>query len=187
MTTLLLIRHGQTDWNLQHRLQGQLAVPLNAVGIAQTRSAASKLRLLHFDAIFSSDLLRAKQTAEIIAGELGLPIQFDPRLREICLGRWEGHTVLEAGSRFPEDVEFWVKNPIDWRVPGGGESTQDVATRMQAFANQVARQYPAGKLLVVSHGQVIGTLTCLSRGEPLSRAYDLTPENAEIVQIEWII
>lgn len=185
MTTLILVRHGQTDWNLERRMQGQLDVPLNAMGMAQAGSAGFNLAGSHFDAFFSSDSLRTKQTAEIIASALGMPVHYDPRLREIHLGRWQGLTFDEVCSLYPEDLEWWEKDPPDWRVPGGGESREDVANRMKAFADQMAQRYPAGRLLVVSHGMAIGTLVCLALEEPISKAYDFTPDNTGIVQIDW--
>lgn len=166
-------------------MQGQLGVPLNAAGMAQAESAASTLAGSQFDAFFSSDSLRAKQTAEIIAARLGMPVHYDPRLREIHLGRWQGHTFEEAGSLFPEDLEWWEKDPSDWRIPGGGESREDVAGRMRTFADQTAQCYPDGRVLVVSHGMAIATLICLSMHEPISKAYDFTPDNTGIVQIDW--
>ena len=90
MTEIWIVRHGQTDWNVEGRYQGQADRPLNAVGLAQAQQAAEQLRGRDFAAIYSSDLQRARVTAEIIAGQLGLPVQVDRRLREVNQGEWEG-------------------------------------------------------------------------------------------------
>jgi 2,3-bisphosphoglycerate-dependent phosphoglycerate mutase len=90
MTEIWLVRHGQTDWNLEGRLQGQLDVPLNETGMGQVRLLAATLQGKRFGALFSSDLMRARQTAECVSTAVNLPIFFDKRLREISQGQFEG-------------------------------------------------------------------------------------------------
>ncbi len=184
MTTFTLVRHGQTDWNLEQRLQGHLSNPLNAVGIAQAHAVAEKLASFSFDAMYCSDLPRARQTGEIIAARLGLPLQLDKRLREISHGRWEGHTILEAADLFPEDVVLWEKELEESCLPGA-ESVAEVGKRLKEAADDFARRHPRGKVLIVSHGFAIGTLICLVNGYRLAQAYDHTPDNTEIVTLEW--
>jgi probable phosphoglycerate mutase len=184
MTTFVLIRHGQTDWNLENRLQGHKPIPLNAQGKRQAAAIAERLEGQPFTAIYTSDLLRASQTAEAIARSVHLPVHADARLREISHGRWEGHTVLEAGDLFPEDIELWSKNVLDAAVPGG-ETVQQVAARVREFLDDVAQAYPSGNILVVSHGFAIGMMLCLANSLPLIEAYNRVPDNTEPLTIEW--
>ncbi len=145
---------------------------------------AKKLSGIVFDALYCSDLPRARQTGEIIASKIGMPLQLDERLREISHGRWEGHTFLEAADLYPEDVELWVKELEDAHVPGA-ESVTEVGRRLKEAAEDIAAQYPRGNVLIVSHGFAIGTLICLANGFSLAQAYDHTPDNTEIVTLEW--
>jgi broad specificity phosphatase PhoE len=184
LTTFTLVRHGQTDWNLEQRLQGHLPNPLNATGIAQAHAVAEKLACFTFDALYCSDLPRARQTGEIIASTLGIPLQLDKRLREISHGRWEGYTFLEAADLFPEDVALWDKDLEEAQVPGA-ETVTEVGNRLKAAADDFAQRYPQGKVLIVSHGFAIGTFICLANGYRLAQAYDYTPDNTEIVTLEW--
>ncbi|GAB4543428.1 MAG: hypothetical protein Fur002_15400 [Anaerolineales bacterium] len=107
MTELWLIRHGQTDWNLLGKWQGQApdAPPLNEMGIAQALAVRGQLPEGKFSAIYSSDLLRAKQTAELIAAPLGLTVILDSRLREINLGAWEGMLSDDIQAQYPQELE----------------------------------------------------------------------------------
>src|SRR5438093_966133 len=102
MTTLLLARHGETDWNREGRWQGWADPPLNESGRAQARELAEQLRLTPFDAVYSSDLLRAHETAEIVAAPHAVPVVADPGLREIDVGSWSGLTRAELQERFPD-------------------------------------------------------------------------------------
>ena len=102
MTTILLVRHGETDWNLERRWQGHIDRPLNDVGRAQARALADRLDSEPFAAVYSSDLARARETAEIVAAAHGLPVHLDPRLREADVGEWSGLTADEIERRYPE-------------------------------------------------------------------------------------
>ncbi len=186
MTTFTLIRHGQTDWNLVHRLQGHMPIPLNEEGYRQAHAAMNRLDGRTFDAIYSSDLLRAAQTAGIIAGKVKAPIIQDTRLREISHGRWEGHTVLEAGDLFPEDVAPWSRNMLDFAIPGG-ETVLQVAERITDFLNEISQKHPDQNVLIVSHGFAIGMMICLANRYELTTAYMRIPGNTEIVEIQWPI
>ncbi len=180
---LWLVRHGQTEWNRIGRYQGQADEPLNAAGIAQAHELASRLANEPFDAIVSSDLSRARQTAEIIAGTLGMSIILDPRLREIDQGEWEGMYFTDLVSRFEQEL---LKHHGDPSIgPPGGETVTQVAIRANAAADDIARNYPGGKVLVVSHGLTISTLLASARGTPLSEVYRTIPANLQIEIIAW--
>lgn len=151
---LFLVRHGETDWNVAGRWQGQTDIPLNEAGRAQARELARRMRGEGIATIAASDLLRARETAEIVAAELGLEVRaVDHRLREQSFGAFEGLTARECEERFPE---AWVRYLADWRTtPPGGESGTDVLVRVIPALRQLAGlRSPA---LVVMHGRALRT------------------------------
>lgn len=184
MTRICLVRHGQTDWNLEGRYQGQSDVHLNNVGRMQAYSAAGKLQAACFAAIYSSDLARARMTAEIIGNCLQLPIKLDPRLREIDQGEWEGQLTEILKQRYGELWQARVIDPANVRPPGG-ETVREVALRVYAALDAIAALGSRLPFLVVSHGLAIATAICRVQGVPIAQAYSRIPENAEPVWIEW--
>jgi alpha-ribazole phosphatase/probable phosphoglycerate mutase len=184
MTILTLVRHGQTDWNLQRRYQGQKDIPLNEEGIRQAKALAARLAGESFDAIYSSDLQRASQTAKEVHKGRSIDLIMDARLREICFGAWEGELFQEMFARYPERFELSRADPSIIMAPGG-ESVAQVAARTSALADEISRLYPSGKVLLVTHGMALATLVCRSSGCSLTTAHNMVPENAEPVQIEW--
>ena len=136
MTTLLLVRHGETDWNADGRLQGQTDRPLSDYGREQARQLAEDLQGEGFDAIYSSDLSRARETAEIVGARLGLRVELDPDLREKDWGNWEGLTSVER-----DRVEFV------------GESTEAHQERTLRALRRLSERHPGdARILVVTHG-----------------------------------
>jgi broad specificity phosphatase PhoE len=136
VTTLLLVRHGETDWNADGRLQGQADRPLSDFGRTQARQLGDALAEEKFEAIYSSDLARARETAEIVAERLGLPVSLEPDLREKDWGTWEGLTAVER-----DRVEFL------------GESTQAHQERILRALRRISERHPdGGSVLVVTHG-----------------------------------
>lgn len=184
MTHLCLIRHGQTDWNLEGRYQGQSDVPLNENGIAQARSLIERLNGQTFAAVYSSDLKRARQTAKPIANELGLPVQIEPRLREINQGEWEGVLVEDIKARY---AKLWSQRTVDPASvrPPGGETVAEVAERVYAALDDIARLFPTERVLIVSHGLSIATAICRDRGIPVGGAYTVIPDNVQPVWMDW--
>jgi alpha-ribazole phosphatase len=184
MAELWLVRHGQTDWNVEGRYQGQSDVPLNEAGLNQARLLAESLRGSHFDALYCSDLKRASRTAEILGQELGLPVIVDHRLREICQGEWEGLLVDEIARRFSASVSAWENRTREVRAPGG-ESVAEVAARVAQAADAIALAHPGQRILIVSHGLALATLICQSQGIPLAEVYSHIPDNAHPAVIQW--
>jgi broad specificity phosphatase PhoE len=135
MTTLLLVRHGETDWNAEGRLQGHTDRPLNADGREQAKKLADRLEGDGIAAVYASDLSRARETAEIVGERLGLIVVIDPDLREKNWGTWEGLTGPER-----DRVEFV------------GESTQEHSERMLRAVRRIAERHPGDRVLVVTHG-----------------------------------
>jgi glucosyl-3-phosphoglycerate phosphatase len=147
--TLLLWRHGQTDWNLERRFQGQSDVGLNATGRRQAERAARLIAALRPDAIYSSDLDRAASTADPLARLTGLPVNLDKDLRERHGGRWEGLTDTEIRQFYPDEYQIWS--------PPQGEATAAVADRAGEAFERIADSLPGGSLaVIVSHGAAIG-------------------------------
>jgi probable phosphoglycerate mutase len=174
MTRLSIVRHGQTDWNLNRRIQGQTDIPLNSTGRAEAAQAGAKLRARRWDAVVASPLLRADETARIIAGELGLPApQIIPEITERHHGGIEGLTFAERQVKFPDGVA----------VPGL-ESRQDVLDRVLPALGQVAAEHEGQSVLVVSHGGVIGTLIRHATGGERPR-HDELIANGSVHDFEW--
>ncbi len=185
MTHLVLVRHGQTDWNLEGRYQGQTELPLNETGRSQARKLAEQLAGQLFEAVYSSDLRRAHETASIIAEKLGLAVQLEPRLREVNLGEWEGMLVGDIITCRPAEWEQRQRDPV-YTHPPGGESLAEVAGRVRAAADVIARRYPAGPVLLVSHGLATAALLCQARQISLDKAFGLKLENGSVEEIDWI-
>ncbi len=158
--TLFLVRHGETDWNAAGRWQGQTDVPLNPRGREQAREVAGRLRAAGLAAVASSDLLRARSTAEIVAAELGLTVNhLDAALRERRFGCFEGLTREEVAARFPEAWARYVADPGP--APPGGESREELLGRLLPAIASAAARLP-GPLLVVLHG---GAMRALLAGQ----------------------
>ena len=184
MTRFCLIRHGQTDWNLEGRYQGQGDVPLNETGRAQAWALAETLKGQTFAAIYSSDLKRAKETADIVAAMLHMPVRLDRRLREINQGEWEGQLVDVIRDRYNEIWQQRKADPESVSAPGG-ETVGQVAARVREALCEIAHLYPDSPVLIASHGLALATAICKVRGIPLGRAYDAIPDNAEPVWVDW--
>lgn len=181
---LWLVRHGQTDWNITGRFQGQADPGLNEAGRLQASQLAARLAGRPFDALYSSDLLRARETADRLAAELGLPVRLDARLREVNHGEWDGLLAAEIEARFPLDWSERRRSPLTARPPGG-ETVLEVADRVQDVAADIARLHPRGEVLVVGHGLTLAVLACLSLGRPLDGVHDRIPPNAEPTVVAW--
>jgi probable phosphoglycerate mutase len=157
VTTLLLARHGETDWNRELRIQGSSDIELNELGREQAQALADELADVDLDAIYASDLSRARATAEVVAATKELPVRLDPRLRERAFGSWEGLTREDIEERFlPDDRP-------------DGESDEDVRTRVLAAIDEIAAAHPGQQVLVVSHGGALNALWHHALGERIER------------------
>lgn len=158
-TRIVAIRHGETAWNADGRLQGQLDIPLNALGRAQAARLAGALRDEGLTAVVASDLGRAWQTAEALAAPLGLPLRPEPGLRERGFGIFEGLTRDEVAARWPEAHARWHRREPDF-APPGAESLVDFSARCVRAAAAAAQAHAGGVVALVCHG---GVLDCLYR------------------------
>mgnify|MGYP000865825917 FL=1 len=183
MIELWVVRHGQTDWNVEGRYQGQTDVPLNEVGRQQAQQLAQSLPNLTFAALYTSDLSRAQMTADILGQHLGLHPIPDVRLREMSHGQWEGLLVRDKVHPNPNAPQ----TPIDPTQPNapGGESILQVAQRAADFANQLLPLYPNQRVLIVTHGVTAAVLKCHVNGFPLANLYQHIPNNTTLLTLPW--
>lgn len=158
-----LVRHGETDWNLNERIQGHSDTPLNATGRRQADLLGRRLDDLHFDAIYSSDLTRTYETAQLVARGRDLAIVTDPDLREFSFGEWEGLTDAEIEARQPGVLTERLSAGNEAFAAPGGENTWQVLNRVRRFCERTAARHdPSDDILVVAHGGSIRVLAvCL--------------------------
>jgi probable phosphoglycerate mutase len=161
-TRLLLARHGETDWNRIGRWQGHADPPLNETGRRQAVELAERLAGDGIAAVYSSDLVRASETARVVGDRLGLPIVQDAGLREIDVGSWSGLTRAEVQGRFPDGFARWLRGEIGH----DGETREQLTERAADAALRIATRHPGEKVLVVTHGGVIRALRRQAAGEP---------------------
>ncbi len=184
MTQCCLVRHGQTEWNVKGIYSGQSDIDLTETGRAQAAALGEKLRGQPFSAIYASDLIRARETAEIIAAEFNLPVQTDSRLREIHQGEWEGLHVDEIQSRY---ADLWQEKDADPALfrPPGGETIHEVSERVFAAVDEIVARHPDSTVLIVSHGLAIATLICRAEGIPIGHAFERIPQNTDPVWLRY--
>lgn len=151
MTRLVVLRHGETLWNRDRRMQGQADVELSGRGLAQAAAAAAELAGEEFDALYSSPLSRASETARIVAEAKGLDIVHDARLGEIDVGVWSGRTAAEVQAEFPGQQTLYFAGE-DYRRGRDGETADEVADRAEAAVADIVAAHPGGNVLVVTHG-----------------------------------
>jgi 2,3-bisphosphoglycerate-dependent phosphoglycerate mutase len=157
LTRVLAIRHGETAWNADGRVQGHQDIPLNERGREQARALAAALEGEAIDAVYSSDLQRARDTAEAFALPAGLPVLTDVKLRERTFGRLEGHTFAEIEQRWPDDPVRWRRREPGFAV-GGGESLLVFYARCVEAATRLAAAHPGQTIALVAHGGVLDVL-----------------------------
>ena len=172
MTKLLLVRHGETDWNRDGRWQGGSDTRLNDVGREQAEALAERLDG-EIDVVYSSDLARARETAEIVAAKLGLEVRLDPRLRERGFGSWEGLTTIEIEERFADAHRRWLAG--EGAGADDAEAFEDFSARVEDFLSDVLRLHPGEEVLVISHGGSIRVIHALAAGVDYVRDHRLIP------------
>jgi len=182
-TRLCIVRHGETAWNAEHRVQGQLDVPLNAVGQAQALAAAKVLQTEKFDVIYASDLSRTQQTAAPTAAALALAVRIEKDLRERHYGIFERLTYAEVKQNYPEDyARFDAREPdYDFRT---GESLKVFSERSISAIERIANANLGKNILVFTHGGVLDMLYRNITGLPLSAPRDFGIPNAGLNRVE---
>jgi probable phosphoglycerate mutase len=163
-TTILLVRHGETDWNRAGRWQGHADPPLNDRGRDQARALAQRLADTHLDAIYASDLARARETAEIVGAAKGVTVVRDTALREIDVGEWSGLTTAEIERRFPDGFRRHVDGGDGWER---GETHSAMSSRIGGAILRLAAAHADETVLCVLHGGVIRALLAHAEGVEL--------------------
>jgi len=158
-TRILAIRHGETAWNVDTRLQGHLDIPLNDTGLLQADRLARALTGREVvDAIYASDLSRAHTTAQALANAMGQTVRTHVGLRERHFGVFQGHTFSEVEAEWPEHAVQWRKRTPEWAPPGGGESLLVLHQRIINSVNELAAQHTGQQIVLVAHGGVLDIL-----------------------------
>ncbi len=183
-TRIIAIRHGETDWNVDNRIQGQLDVALNMTGLLQAGRVAQALADEDIQAVYASDLLRAWQTANAIAHATNSPLSADTGLRERGFGAFEGKTYAEIEVLWPEDSVRWRKRDPDW-APPGGESLTTMRERVLRTASALAQHHLGGQIVLVAHGGVMDMLYRLATGQDLQAPRTWNLGNAAINRLLW--
>ncbi len=151
MTRIILVRHGETEWNRVERFRGRADVPLNAAGLAQAEATGRRIAAdVTPAAVYSSPLSRAVVTAEAIAGHFALAVQVHPGLADIDYGEWQGLTPDEARARWPEINHAWYNAPQTARIPGG-ETLDDLRARAMAAVSELAARHAGQTIVLVGH------------------------------------
>jgi len=182
MTELIVVRHGETDWNRQHRFQGQIDVPLNDAGRAQAQRLAQRLADERFDAVVASDLQRARTTAELATA--GRAIANEPLWREQAFGVLEGLDAPTIIEQHPQLWAHWLRHDADYALPGG-ESVRAFHRRVLQAVQGLARQYAGARVAVFTHGGVLDMLWRAARHEPLGGPRTCEIPNTGINRLLW--
>ena len=177
MVRIILLRHGETTWNVAGRYQGQVDTPLSERGILQGKAAAEALRNIPIDAAFSSPLSRACDTCRFAAELHGLTVETDERLTEISHGLWEGIHADEIEAKYPEEFRLWHTRPDLVQMPEG-ENLEDVRKRAHEAIEDIAKKYDGKTVLIAAHDATNKVILCDILGLPLSSFWQLKQDNA---------
>lgn len=185
-TRILLVRHGETAWNAEGRMQGHLDIPLNATGRAQAERVAEALAASEaIDAIVSSDLVRVSATAQPLAKRSGAPLSLLQGLRERHLGAFQGLTLAEARSHWPLDADRWRSRDLDWAPPEGGESLRQFQQRISDAIIELATRHLGQCVAVFTHGGALDIIYRLATDQGLQAPRTWVLANAAINRLMW--
>lgn len=177
---LLLIRHGRTGWNEEPRVMGARPIPLNEAGLAQARHLRNWLAQIELQAIYTSPILRARQTAEIIAeGRSTLKIFDEPGVAEVDYGDWVGLPFSEVAEKYEKDYQMYLKQPSQMRVPGG-EAVLAMQKRSVAAIEKIKKKHAAARAAVVSHADVLKAIIVHYLGIPLDGLQRIGCDNGSL-------
>jgi broad specificity phosphatase PhoE len=193
VTTIFLARHGESDWNVAKRFQGHTDRPLTERGRQQAHALADLVASQEIDAVYTSPLSRARETAEIVAARAGLEAVALPELREVDTGSWSGLSRADVEARFPEGFTRWRSGGSGWE---DGESYEEMAERVIGALRTIAEDHPDGRVLVISHGGPIRAIHAAAEGvairdyrrlrpvEPNARLSSVAVENGRLTRLD---
>lgn len=184
MTKLIIIRHGQTLWNLERKYQGHSDIALSDKGIKQAEAVAVRFAKEKIDAVYASDLSRAYKTAEYIAVRHNLKVHVTPELREIKFGEWEGLTYDQITARWPGMLGKLWTTPDELEIPGG-ESFHQLKERAYAAIQKIIKEHSGQTVAVVAHGGTIGTILCAVLDIHLNHVWSIKQDNTAVNIIEY--
>jgi probable phosphoglycerate mutase len=181
-TQLVLVRHGETEWNRDRRIQGHTDIGLSALGHEQSRRLARRLAREPIQALYSSDLQRAAQSATPLAEMLGLPLRTTPLLREVGFGAWEGLTISEVEAGWPDEYAAWREDSVGYRPPDG-ERIEELQQRSLAAVAEILTAHPGESVAIFAHGGSVKSILCSLMGFPLSIWRRLRVDNTSISRL----
>jgi broad specificity phosphatase PhoE len=193
VTTIFLARHGESDWNVEKRFQGHSDRPLTERGREQAHALANLVGSEKIDAVYTSPLSRARETAEIVAARTRLEPVALPELREVDTGSWSGLSRADVEARFPEGFTRWRSGGSGWE---DGESYEEMAERVIGALRTIAEDHPDGRVLVISHGGPIRAIHAAAEGvairdyrrlrpvEPNARLSSVAVENGRLTRLD---
>ena len=188
MSELILVRHGETSWNAERRLQGHIDIPLNPEGQRQALSMAHFLRDCGASRILCSDLQRARDTAAPLAALLGLALETEPRLRERAFGAFEGLAYDDIERRYPEAFRQWQARDLQARYPAGerpAETLAELAERVAAILAEVGQAGAGTTTVIVTHGGFLDCAYRLATGMDMQAPRNFDVRNASINRFQW--
>ena len=183
-TRLIVVRHGETAWNVDTRIQGHLDIPLNATGLWQARQLGDALAGEAISAIYPSDLLRARRTAQAVADTTGAALVDEPDLRERAFGSFQGRTFAEVETEHPEQARRWRQRDPDY-APDGGESLRVLRERVVDTTHRLAARHPGELVLLVTHGGVLDVLYRAATRQDIQAPRTWQLGNAAINRLLW--
>jgi broad specificity phosphatase PhoE len=181
MLHLMLVRHGETEWNVQRRYQGQTDVPLSALGKRQARLIADRLASQTIDVVYASDLVRAWETAQIIVENSDLETSPEPRLRELRFGLLEGLTFDEAEAKYPDMIAAWISDFNN--TPEGAETINLFNARIISLLDDLKRKHNEQSVLLVGHGGSLSEILRVVLGLSREKRWYLEMENASLSEV----
>lgn len=179
MVKVVFVRHGQTEWNVSGRYQGQSDVALSAAGLAQAEKLAAEFPVAKLDAIYASDLVRARVTAETVAQKFGLPVQLEPAFRELSFGDWEGLTYEEIVASWPDAMRNFLAHPDILEVPNG-ESFPAVQQRALERLHELLAKHEGQTIMIAAHGAVLRTMLAAALHMPLQYLWSIRQFNTAV-------
>jgi broad specificity phosphatase PhoE len=193
VTTIFLARHGESDWNVAKRFQGHSDRPLTELGREQAHALADLVASEEIEAVYTSPLSRARETAEIVAARVGLEPVALPELREVDTGSWSGLSRADVETRFPEGFTRWRSGGSGWE---DGETYEEMAERVIGALRTIAEDHPDGRVLIISHGGPIRAIHAAAEGlaikdyrrlrpvEPNARLSAVAVENGRLTRLD---